>query len=155
LWLRPPFGAWRVAYLGPSPVRGHATMGIAGGLVALALTVVGAGLFIYRESTRELRLAAQRVSFVNQVSHELKTPLTNVRLYAELLEDHLAADDAVGQERLRVVVSESQRLSRLITNILTFARGERGRLTVHPAPGCVDDIVRDVLAQFTPSFVES
>jgi signal transduction histidine kinase len=76
-------------------------------------------------------------------------------MYAELLEDHMAADDAVGQERLRVVVSESQRLSRLITNILTFARGERGHLTVHPAAGCVDEIVRDVLAQFTPSFVES
>ena len=53
--------------------------------------IAGAGVWLYRESTRELRLAAQRVSFVNQVSHELKTPLTNVRMYAELLEEHVEA----------------------------------------------------------------
>jgi signal transduction histidine kinase len=150
-----PLGAYQIAFFGPWPSSGHATTGILAGAIALGLSILGAGLWLYRESTRDLRQAAERVSFVNQVSHELKTPLTNVRMYAELLEDHMATDDAVGQERLRVVVSESQRLSRLITNILTFARGERGGLTVHPAPGCVDDIVRDVLAQFTPSFVES
>jgi signal transduction histidine kinase len=153
LWLRPPFGAWRLAYLGPAPARGHATLGIAGGLAALALVVVGAGLWIYRESTRELRLAAERVSFVNQVSHELKTPLTNVRLYAELLEEHVA--DPVGRQRLAVVVAESQRLGRLITNILTFSRAEKGALTVQPAPGCVDDVVRGLLDQFAPGFESS
>ncbi|HXU81512.1 MAG TPA: HAMP domain-containing sensor histidine kinase, partial [Polyangia bacterium] len=150
LWLRPPFGVWRLAYLGPVPARGRATLGIAGGLVALALVVVGAGFFLYRESTRELRLAAQRVSFVNQVSHELKTPLTNVRMYAELLEENV--EDPVGRQRLGVVVAESQRLGRLITNILTFARAEKGTLAVQPGAGCVDDVVRSLLDQFAPSF---
>jgi signal transduction histidine kinase len=149
LWLRPPFESWRLAYLGPVPARGHATLGIAGGLVALALVVVGAGFFLYRESTRELRLAAQRVSFVNQVSHELKTPLTNVRMYAELLEENV--EDPVGRRRLEVVVSESQRLGRLISNILTFARAEKGTLAVQPGPACVDDVVQGLLDQFAPS----
>src|SRR5262249_42441105 len=98
-----------------------------------------------------LRLAAQRVSFVNQVSHELKTPLTNIRLYAEMLEDHVALDDEPGRHRLRGVVDESQRLGRLNTNILALARKDNGRLSVHPAPGSVDDVVRDVLAQFRPA----
>jgi signal transduction histidine kinase len=153
LWLRPPFEAWRLAYLGPVPARGRATLGIAGGLVALALVVVGAGFWLYRESTRELRLAAQRVSFVNQVSHELKTPLTNVRMYAELLEENV--EDDVGRRRLGVVVAESQRLGRLITNILTFARAEKGTLAVQPAAACVDDVVRGLLDQFGPSFEAS
>jgi signal transduction histidine kinase len=153
LWLRPPFEAWRLAYLGPVPARGRATLGIAGGLVALAMVVVGAGFFLYRESTRELRLAAQRVSFVNHVSHELKTPLTNVRMYAELLEEDV--EDEVGRRRLGVVVSESQRLGRLITNILTFARAEKGTLAVQPAAACVDDVVRGLLDQFAPSFEAS
>ena len=65
------------------------------------------GLWLYRESTRELRQAAQRVSFVNQVSHELKTPLTNVRMYAELLEDHVGDDDDDGRKRLGVVVARA------------------------------------------------
>jgi len=153
LWLRPPFGVWRLAYLGPMPVRGRATMGIAGGMLALAIVVVGAGIWLYRESTRELRLAAERVSFVNQVSHELKTPLTNVRMYAELLEEHV--EDPVGRQRLSVVVAESQRLGRLINNILTFSRAEKGALTVQPAPACVDDVVRGLLDQFAPGFEAS
>jgi signal transduction histidine kinase len=150
LWLRPPFGAWRLAYLGPAPARGRATLGIAGGVIALALVVVAAGVWIYRESTRELRLAAERVSFVNQVSHELKTPLTNVRMYAELLEDQI--EDPVGRRRLAVVVAESQRLGRLITNILTFSRAEKGALTVQPTAASVDDVVRSLLDQFAPGF---
>jgi signal transduction histidine kinase len=149
-WLRPPFGAWRIAYLGPAPVRGRATLGIAGGMVALAAVVVGAGVWLYRESTRELRQAALRVSFVNQVSHELKTPLTNVRMYAELLEDQI--DDPVGRRRLGIVVAESQRLDRLISNILTLSRAENGTLNLQPGPGCVDDIVRGLIDQFAPVF---
>ncbi len=150
LWLRPPFEPWRLAYLGPAPARVHATIGIAGGLAALALAVVGAGLWIYRESTRELRLAAERVSFVNQVSHELKTPLTNVRMYAELLDEQV--EDPLARQRLSVVVAESQRLGRLINNILSFSRAEKGALTTQPAPACVDNVVRSVLEQFAPGF---
>jgi signal transduction histidine kinase len=50
-------------------------------------------VYWYRESSRELREAATRVNFVNQVSHELKTPLTNIRMYAELLGNDLEASD--------------------------------------------------------------
>jgi signal transduction histidine kinase len=92
------------------------------------------------------------VSFVNQVSHELKTPLTNVRLYAELLEDHLPEEDGVAQQRLGVLLAECRRLSRLITNVLTFARAQRSGLTLHPQPACVDDLVRELGAQFAPAF---
>jgi len=61
----------------------------------------------------------------------------------------------VGRRRLGVVVSESQRLGRLITNILTFARAEKGTLAVQPAAACVDDVVRGLLDQFAPSFEAS
>ena len=109
--------------------------------------------WVYRERTREMRLAAQRLTFVNQVSHELKTPLTNIRLYAELLDEALDAEgDDEDVRHLRVIVGESQRLSRLISNVLTFARGQEGRIRCRPAPGCIDDIVRDTLAAFDASF---
>ncbi len=68
-----------------------------------------------------MREAVQRVSFVNQVSHELKTPLTNIRMYAELLErDSDEKNERLGRH-IDVIVSESRRLSRLIGNVLTFS----------------------------------
>jgi signal transduction histidine kinase len=145
-----PLGAWRLAYMGPMPAQGRATVGIVAGLCALGAAIAAAGIWLYRESTRELRLAGQRVSFVNQVSHELKTPLTSIRMYAELLEDHVPDDDVEGRKRLGIVVTESQRLGRLITNILTLSRRERGHLTLHPAPAVVDDVVREVVAELGP-----
>lgn len=99
---------------------------MSGGGVLLLL----AGYF-FRENTREIREAAQRVSFVNQVSHELKTPLTNIRMYAELLQSQLdALEDRPPDtdENLGVIVTESQRLSRMISNVLTFGKGQRGQL---------------------------
>jgi signal transduction histidine kinase len=99
-----------------------------------------------------LREAAQRVSFVNQVSHELKTPLTNVRLYAELLEDHLPEEDTVAHERLGILLTECRRLGRLISNVLTFARAQKSTVALHPAVASVDELVRELVDQFAPAF---
>ena len=152
LALAPPLAGWRLAHMGPAPVPGSATFGIVAGLCALGAAIAATALWLYRENTRELRLASQRVSFVNQVSHELKTPLTNIRMYAELLEQHVAADDADGRKRLDIVVTESQRLSRLINNILTFSHQDKGLVRLHATPAVVDDVVADVIAQFAPGF---
>ena len=125
------------------------------GLAAIGVVLlVLAGIF-YRESSRELREAATRVNFVNQVSHELKTPLTNIRLYAELLAEQLqngeAGNAALAQERLAVIVGESGRLSRLIGNVLSFSQEQRRQVKIHPRPGCVDDTIAVVLHQFQPA----
>ena len=103
-----------------------------------------------------MREAAQRVSFVNQVSHELKTPLTNIRMYAELLDQDVRAGRAGDEDNrltryLDVIVFESQRLSRLIGNVLSFSRSRRDALDLHPQPGVVDEVVRRVLDQFQPA----
>ena len=95
-----------------------------------------------------MREAAERVSFVNQVSHELKTPLTNIRMYAELLEQKLPDGDQKATQHLGVIVSESQRLSRLIGNVLTFARKQNDKLTLHSTAGNVDQCIQLVLDHF-------
>jgi signal transduction histidine kinase len=118
---------------------------------ALALMVVTLAVYFYRESARGMREAAQRVSFVNQVSHELKTPLTNLRLYAELLASRLPAGDGTSHEYVEVLVSESRRLSRLIGNVLTFAKEQRNGIDLHMRPGVIDDAVSCVLDHFRPS----
>ena len=120
-------------------------------LGAIGFVLALLAVYLYRENTRSMREAAQRVTFANQVSHELKTPLTNIRMYAEMLEENLDASDEQSKRHVGVLVSESQRLSRLIANILTFNRKERHALKLRPAPGSIDDCVQNVLAQFSPA----
>ncbi|UYG09285.1 sensor histidine kinase [Halomonas sp. M4R1S46] len=89
---------------------------------------------------RELRDANERLreldrlkdEFVAMVSHELRTPLTSIRAFAEILRDNRELPDDKRAHFLDVVVRESQRLSRLIEEILDLARLESGRLTLHP-----------------------
>lgn len=149
--LPPPLEAWRLTWSGPPPPAPGMT-GLYAGLAGVALALLGLASWFYRASTAELRRAARRVSFVNQVSHELKTPLTNIRMYAELLDDALWDAEDRTRRHLGIIVDESQRLSRMIGNILTFARHQRERLTLRPAPHALDDIVDGVVEQFEPAF---
>jgi len=151
-----PFGSWGLEYFPAkgamdADIRGGLAFGMATGFGALLLVVMGLAVYFLREGGREIREARDRVTFVNQVSHELKTPLTNIRMYAELLADRLDEDeDGTSTGYVGVIVSESRRLSRLIGNVLSFARKGRGKLAVHPAPGLVDDTLAEVVDQFRP-----
>ena len=147
-----PLANWHLQQtLGRRPGDGR-HVGLWAGLGAALVALLGGLLFIHRESTRTVREALQRVTFVNQVSHELKTPLTNIRMYAEMLEDELdLTGEAVAARHLGIVVAESQRLSRLIGNILTFARSQRSALSLHLQASVPDDIVRAVLEGFAPA----
>jgi signal transduction histidine kinase len=148
-----PLQAWRLAWWGVTPADTASGVGfnLLAGLLAVGLALIGLAVWFYRESARDLRRAARRVSFVNQVSHELKTPLTNIRMYAELLEDELVDEDERAERYVRVIVQEAQRLSRLIGNVLTFARHQREQLEVRPTAGVVDELVRGVVEQFEPA----
>lgn len=147
-----PLAAWSLVHERlPAPVPASAVAFRTGGLVIVGAFLAGLAVFLYRETGRELREARQRVRFTNQVSHELRTPLTNIRLYAELLEPMLDEDDVTGREYLGVIVAESQRLSRLINNVLTFARRQRDELSVHPTAGDLDEVVRGVVDQYRPA----
>jgi len=153
-----PLGSWKLEYFG-------AGLNLGAGLqwlnVAGAIFMVGAALFslafyLYKEHTREMKLAEQRVNFVNQVSHELKTPLTNIRLYSELLEEALAdtmessEEDKRFHNYLNVITAESRRLSRLIANVLNFARSKKERLVLRRKEGVVDEIIKNSLNIFSP-----
>lgn len=156
-----PLGGWSLSYYAPLGGSGAMARGssfsVVASVAALALVLAGAGVYLWRESSRDAREALRRVSFVNQVSHELKTPLTNIRLYAELMERSLAGDGSAADERqrlrskLEVIVDESRRLSRLVHNVLSFARRDRGALEVTPSVGIVDEAIRSLVGDFLPS----
>ncbi len=157
LALKEPLGSWKLQYYTGTAefadsFSGSMLINLLLGLAAIGLAVIVFAFYFYRESSREFREAKQRVTFVNQVSHELKTPLTNIRMYAELLDDQLDEEEEKPRSHLNVIVSESQRLSRLIANVLSFGRQQQCRLTVRPATAIVDEIVARVIEHFEPSF---
>jgi signal transduction histidine kinase len=160
-WARPPAPLASLAL--PHPLDSYrltyvveTSLGPPLALAAVVLALVALAFVVARERGRALREAEARMSFVTQVSHELKTPLTNIRLYAELLGEALEGldDDAVEAPRrhLAVIDLETQRLSRLIHDVLSFSRRQSGRLELHPREVDVEELAARVLAQFTPAF---
>ncbi|MEI8243955.1 MAG: HAMP domain-containing sensor histidine kinase, partial [bacterium] len=100
--------------------------------VILLLAILGGGWLLLRDAHRSAIDARTRTTFVANVSHELKTPLTTIRMYAELLSEGRARDESRRAHYLEVIVQESQRLTRLINNVLDFSRLEQGRKTYRP-----------------------
>lgn len=111
------------------------------------LILTGIGLFVNQRRTA--RMAAHRVSFVNRVSHELRTPLTNMLLNLDLVADEVVASTSASH-RLRLVREESDRLARLIDNVLTFSRTEQGQLQTDLRGIDVAALIRQTLASFRP-----
>jgi signal transduction histidine kinase len=161
LHLGHPLDAWQLLYLPDASEvqKGGAPLlrwNLLLGLLILGLALVGLAVYVYRESTREMREASRRVNFVTQVSHELKTPLTNIRLYGELLEENLPDTDEESGGKLEkytgIIVQESERLSRLIGNVLTFSREKNGLIQLRPQDLDLAGLVNRVLAQFQVPF---
>lgn len=99
---------------------GSSLLVLLGGVLSLVL-VVGLAL-IYRLGSAQINLAQKRSDFVSAVSHELKTPLTAIRMYGEMLKNDWVADEAKKRSYYEYIFQESERLSRLIANVLRFSR---------------------------------
>jgi len=114
----------------------------------LALLVAGMVLgvvLVLRDLSRERRLSQLRTDFVTNVTHELKTPLTSIRMFAETLQLGRTSSDAERQESLDVIVGETRRLSRLINTVLDFSKIERGQKQYRMADLNVSELVRSAL----------
>jgi signal transduction histidine kinase len=123
-------------------------------LVPLALLLgasVVLGLFaLYRTTATQIEFAERRNDFVSAVSHELKTPLTAIRMYAEMLEDDVVSDEPRRREYYRTINAESERLSRLINNVLELARIERKPTALSLSTGELAPVVREALDVLRP-----
>ena len=123
-------------------------------LVPLALLLgasVVLGLFaLYRTTATQIEFAERRNDFVSAVSHELKTPLTAIRMYAEMLEDDLVSDETRRREYYRTITTESERLSRLINNVLELARIQRKPPALQLSLAELAPVVRETLDVLRP-----
>ncbi len=118
-------------------------------LVTLSALVVIAGMvLILTAAARERRLANLKSEFVANVSHELKTPLSLIRMFAELLQGGIGNPDK-RRQYVDIIVSESERLSALIENVLNFSKVERGLGTYEFAERDVHEVVRKTLSAIT------
>jgi signal transduction histidine kinase len=118
-------------------------------VMMVAVIAIG-GALIATDLNRQLRLARQKTDFVSNVSHELKTPLTSIRMFSEMLADEKVSDPAQRKQFLTIISAEAARLTRLINNVLDFARMERGEKKYHFERCDLNAIARDTVAAFRP-----
>ncbi len=128
--LSPALPHWAIAVYGRAVDAGPARSGfllISTLILATFLTAIlaGGGLMLW-QARKNYRDARRKTSFVANVSHELKTPLTTIRMYAELLQEDRVPDPEKRRQYLSVIINASARLGRLINNVLDFSRLERG-----------------------------
>jgi two-component system phosphate regulon sensor histidine kinase PhoR len=110
-------------------------------LFSCFVLVAGVAMILFA-SEKDRRVSALKSEFVANVSHELKTPLALVRMFGEMLQSGRVASEEKRQEYLGIIVSESERLSGLIENVLDFAKLERsGRDAYEFTEGDVGDAV--------------
>ncbi len=113
-------------------------------LVVLAAIVLIGLLAIYQSVRAVVDLSERRSQFVSSVTHELKTPLTNIRMYVEMLEQGVARDPEREAEYFRILDSEGGRLSRLINNVLEMSKLEKRQRRIDLQTGTFDEVIEEV-----------
>ena len=147
-----PFSNWR-AGIGLKTFslddvgRGSFRHSLAATILVLLVLIGGVALTI-RATDREARLAQAKANFVANVSHELKTPLSLLSLFSEILELDLVKNDEKRTEYYRVMRHESRRLNKVIDNILDFSKIEAGRKTYNFAEGDIAEVIENVLSNY-------
>ena len=144
--LKYPLQNWHLIYYYSSPNLVNLYILGIGGIALFILVLFGFVFYGYQEYTRTLRLAKQQVTFVGQVSHEFKTPLTNITLYSEMLSEYLEDEAAPIPDYLQVISAESKRLTRLIQNVLTFNKSNN--LNIKPVN--LTALLKQVYLTFKP-----
>ena len=125
------------------------------GLYMWALILVGIALvsgigYTVRSVVHEARLSRLKTDFVSSVSHDLRTPLTSIRMFSETLRAGRYRSESERQEFLQIIIEEAERLSRLTERILDFSRMEAGQKSYRRAPTDVRWLVEHALLACKP-----
>lgn len=148
----PPFSSWKATVglknTNLDALARNSFLHSAGATVlVLVVLLLGVALTL-RATDREARLAQAKSNFVANVSHELKTPLSLLSLFSEILELGLVKNEAKKLEYYRVMRHESRRLNKLIDNILDFSKIEAGRKTYNFVAADMTEVIENVLSSY-------
>jgi len=109
---------------------------------------------VLHDVTKEREVAKMKSDFVSKVTHELKTPLSSIRAYVEMLVDGEAEDPETQQEFYKIIDSESDRLNRMIENMLNISRIEAGVIKVQKQDVALTGIMKEVVECLRPQAAE-
>ena len=121
-------------------------------MIVLVLVMAGGVFFVAGAAAREVRVAELKSNFVASVSHDLKTPLALIQLFAETLELGRVRTQERAHEYYRIINSEARKLTRLIENILDFSKMEAGLRPYRMAAGDLGVLTARVLANMRSQF---
>jgi signal transduction histidine kinase len=145
--LRTGYGEQSIAQIVAARARPQrAMMAMLAGVMALGV------FFVARAATREVRLAELKSNFVSSVSHDLKTPLALIQLFAETLELGRLKNTDRANEYYRIINSEARKLTRLINNLLDFSKIEAGLRLYKREPVNLAELTRGVLDSLQSQF---
>jgi signal transduction histidine kinase len=120
-------------------------------ILALVGAVATGSVLVARSVGDEMKLAARKTDFVGNVSHELKTPLTSIRMFSELLAGPGADDPRKTRHYAEILSRESARLSRLINRLLDFSKLDRGEMRLERSPVDLAVLVRETVGDLRES----
>ena len=149
LWLLPGYSLG-IATRGPTVeelVRSRYTLNL-GLILLLDIILIAGAWMVYRSVRKEMDLIRLKSDFISNVSHELRTPLALIRMFAETLEMGRVKSEEKKHEYHATIVAETERLTRLVNNILNFSRMEAGKKEYHFASVQLNDLVSDVLKTY-------
>ncbi len=119
-------------------------------LAVVWLAVAAAMAALWTNMRQQAHLSRKKDDFISAVSHELRTPLTSIRMYTEMLENNWIKTDDKRRQYYTAMRQESERLSRLIENVLDFSRIQRNKKQYHFAVGDVNDPIRQAAQMMRP-----
>lgn len=154
LFYEGPFGKalyrWRVQMVPQNAEEFQAqrerTKGVRRVLILVSAVIIVVGLvLVWLAVVTERRASRMKSDFIANVSHELKTPLSLIRMFGEMVATGRHKGEEAAREYGAIITRESERLSHLIDNVLDFARLERGKASYHFAEGNLADVVERAL----------
>jgi signal transduction histidine kinase len=119
-----------------------------------AISILGGGIYTLWALSREWRFAKLKSEFVSHLSHDLRRPLTSIRMFSEMLRENHIPDGRKKQDYYNIISHESDKLTHLADNILDFSRIERGRIRYDLQNQDIVKVIADTVDRFKTYMVD-
>ncbi|MFC1855397.1 sensor histidine kinase [Thermodesulfobacteriota bacterium] len=112
-----------------------------------AIVIVGS-FFIYSTIKGEAELTKKKDDFISAVTHELKTPLTSIRMYSEMLKEGMVTQESKKELYYEYMLKESERLTRLVNNVLDFSKLENNKKVFNMTDGSLKELFLELYEKY-------